>query len=297
MLRRLSDLANQPLARHVAGGLTLLGGLFAGYALQIEPRWPEIVRLELPLPNLPRQFDGLTLVQISDLHAGAAFPSTLIRRSVDLVNAFGADMIAITGDLFQSTPQDARMCAEALSALRAPLGVYLVMGNHERRIAPEYGEKPFRRPEFCLLCNAAHRLAVDGASLWLVGVDDVLMRLGDLGSALRGVPPEACKILLVHEPDFADQIVRSTRTAAPACGPIDLQLSGHTHGGQVRLPGVGPLLLPVLGRRYPMGLYRLNGMWLYTNRGLGVAPPPVRLFCRPEITLFTLRNKDAAAGC
>lgn len=287
MRRRLSNLATHPLTRHMAGGLTLLGGLFAGYAFQVEPRWPEVVRLELSLPNMPRQFDGLTLAQISDLHAGDPFPRAQVRRAVDLVNALGADLIAITGDMFQASPQDARMCAEALSLLRAPLGVYAVLGNHERRIAPEWGEKPFHRPELHLLCNRAHPLRVDGASLWLVGVDDVLMRLGDLALALRSVPPEACKILLVHEPDFAD------RVRAHSSGLIDLQLSGHTHGGQVRLPGVGPLLLPVLGRRYPMGLYRLDGMWLYTNRGLGVAPPAVRLFCRPEITLFTLRRPTA----
>ncbi len=115
--------------RLAAGGLALLGGLFASYAFQVEPRWPEIVRLELPLPNLPRQFDGLTLAQISDLHAGDPFPRALVRRSVDLVNTLGADLIAITGDSFQASPQDARMCAEALSALRAPLGVYLVLGD------------------------------------------------------------------------------------------------------------------------------------------------------------------------
>jgi len=265
-----------------AGGAALLGGLVAGYASQIEPYWPEIVRLTLSLPNLPRQFDGLTLVQISDVHAGSPFPLSSLCRAVKQINALGADIIVITGDQFQNAPHEAQMCAEALAALRAPLGVYMVLGNHERRIDPRWGEKPFHRSEFRLLCNAAHPLYVDGASLWLIGVDDVLMRLGDLALARRDVPPEACKILLVHEPDFADHVVETMD------GPIDLQLSGHTHGGQVRLPGVGPLLLPVLGRKYPMGLYRLNGMWLYTNRGLGVASPSVRLFCRPEITLFTL---------
>ena len=112
-------------------------------------------------------------------------------------------------------------------------------------------------------------------------MDDLIMRRGDLTRALCGVPGEACKILLVHEPDFADRAARY---------PIDVQLSGHTHGGQIRLPVIGPLLLPILGRKYPMGLYGVRDTWVYPNRGLGVNRPPMRLNCRPEITLFTLHS-------
>jgi predicted MPP superfamily phosphohydrolase len=92
----------------------------------------------------------------------------------------------------------------------------------------------------------------------------------------------------VHEPDLADRASQF---------PIDLQLSGHTHGGQIRVPGLGALLLPVMGRKYSMGLYRVDGMWVYTNRGLGVNRPAVRFNCRPEITLFTLRAAAPSAAC
>jgi predicted MPP superfamily phosphohydrolase len=121
----------------------------------------------------------------------------------------------------------------------------------------------------------------------MVGLDDLIMRRGNLARALRRVPDESCKILLVHEPDFADRAARC---------PIDLQLSGHTHGGQIRLPGIGPLLLPVLGRKYPMGLYKVRDTWVYTNRGLGVTRPPLRFNCRPEITLFTLHSSTPETG-
>jgi predicted MPP superfamily phosphohydrolase len=168
-----------------------------------------------------------------------------------------------------------------LRALRAPLGVYGIMGNHERRLPAEQGEMPFHRAGLTILANAAHEIVIDGASLWIVGMDDLIMRRGDLARALDRVPQEAFKILLVHEPDFVDRAARFS---------IDLQLSGHTHGGQIRLPGIGPLLLPVLGRKYPMGLYKVGRTWLYTNRGLGVTRPPMRFNCRPEITLFTLHR-------
>lgn len=263
------------------GGLIAGGGLLASYAASVEPHWAETVRLRLRLPRLPSRLDGLTLVQISDLHVGHYVSEDKIRRSVSMVNALRPDVIAITGDMFHRLPQEAQTCAEVLSALRAPLGVYAVMGNHERQLPPDQGEMPFRRAGLTVLANAAHKVTVDGASLWMVGLDDLIMRRGNLKRALHGVPDQDCKILLVHEPDFADRAARH---------PIDLQLSGHTHGGQIRLPGLGPLLLPVLGRKYPMGLYKVRDTWVYTNRGLGVTRPPLRFNCRPEITLFTLHS-------
>jgi predicted MPP superfamily phosphohydrolase len=265
------------------GGLAVAGGLFAGYASRIEPQWAETVRLTLPLPNLPPGLDGLTIAQISDLHAGNAIYAQGIRRYVEMTNALGADVTVTTGDMFHHGPRAAQMCAAELSALRAPLGVYAVMGNHERRLPARQGEAPFHRAGLTVLCNAAQRIPRNGSALWLVGLDDVLLRRGDLSLALRGVPKEDCKILLVHEPDFADQAAQNL---------IDLQLSGHTHGGQIRLPGIGPLMLPILGRNYPMGLYRVRHTWVYTNRGLGMARPSFRFCCRPEITLFTLQSMN-----
>jgi predicted MPP superfamily phosphohydrolase len=269
------------------GGLALAGGLLVSYASQIEPQWAEIVRVSLPLVRLPPSFEGLTIAHISDLHAGSTVGPLQIRRFVAMVNALHPDITVVTGDMFQGYPEEARMCAHELAALEAPLGVYLIMGNHERRLPPEEGEEPFRRPGLTVLCNASQEIRSNGSSLWILGADDILTRHGDLELTLEGVPEEACKILLAHEPDFAD---------TSAQFPIDLQLSGHTHGGQIRLPGIGPLMLPILGRKYPMGLYHIQDMWLYTNRGLGMARPTVRFNCRPEITLFTLHTQDSGAG-
>jgi hypothetical protein len=262
------------------GGLTIAGGLLASYASGIEPYWPEIVRLSLALPRLSPSLDGLTVVQISDLHVGYAKNHANTQRSVQTVNALHPDLVVVTGDMIQGEPEEALLCAAELAAIDAPLGVYAIMGNHERRLPPREGELPFRRAGLTVLSNAAHEIVVDGASLWIVGLDDLIMRRGDFNLALHEVPDESCKILLVHEPDIVDRAAQF---------PIDLQLSGHTHGGQVRLPGVGALLLPILGRKYPMGLYRVHDTWVYTNRGLGVTRPAMRFNCRPEITEFTLR--------
>jgi predicted MPP superfamily phosphohydrolase len=123
-------------------------------------------------------------------------------------------------------------------------------------------------------------LDIGGELLYLAGVDDGWSGQPDLKAALdehRGNTPV---ILLAHEPDLADAFARD--------GRVSLQLSGHTHGGQVRVPALGPIILPYLGQKYDQGLHRVNDMWIYTNRGLGVIPPPVRLNCRPEITEITL---------
>ena len=249
-----------------------------------DPRLAEVVRVPLMLPRLPLSLHGLTVAQISDLHAGVTTDAARIRQFVEMTNTLGADIAVITGDMVQGGAESVHLCARELAALHAPLGVYAIMGNHERRLPPDVGEAPFRRVGLTVLCNKPKQVTRDGGTVWIVGVDDILMRRGDLSLALNGVPADACKILLVHEPDFADQAARF---------PIDLQLSGHTHGGQIRLPGIGPLLLPILGRKYPMGVYRVRDTWVYTNRGLGVNHPAVRLNCRPEITVFTLHSPAA----
>lgn len=121
----------------------------------------------------------------------------------------------------------------------------------------------------------------DGARLWIAGIDDVLTGAPDLHNALRQVPVGDVTILLAHEPDYADAASRF---------PVHLQLSGHSHGGQVRLPLLGAPILPSLARKYPAGLRQVGNLQLYTNRGIGVIDPPIRINCPPEITLLTLRS-------
>jgi len=131
------------------------------------------------------------------------------------------------------------------------------------------------------LQNRAVRLERDGARIWLAGVDDISKGNPNLPRTLSGIPPGETTILLAHEPDFADQAARY---------PIDLQLSGHSHGGQVWIPGIGAPWLPTLARKYPRGLYRIEQLILYTNIGIGTIRAPIRINCPPEVTLITLRS-------
>jgi len=139
-----------------------------------------------------------------------------------------------------------------------------------------------------LLRNQGRPIARDGgrqADLWLAGLDDVWEGQEDLNASLRESPAGVPVLLLVHEPDYAERIAGRAAELG-----IILQLSGHSHGGQVRLPFIGAPILPYLGQKYPLGLQRAGAMWVYTNRGIGMTVPAVRLNCRPEITVITLRR-------
>ena len=132
------------------------------------------------------------------------------------------------------------------------------------------------------LRNSVYTMRRGSDSLHLAGVGDVFVRDDNLDLVLKRLPIDGAAILLAHEPDFGD--------LSASTGRFDLQISGHTHGGQVVLPFFGPPILPDLGTRYPSGLYHIGEMLLYTNRGVGMSLPPIRFNCRPEITVFTLES-------
>ena len=132
-----------------------------------------------------------------------------------------------------------------------------------------------------LLRNRAVALERDGARLWLAGVDNVTTAHARPDDTLRGVPRQECTLVAVHEPDFADEMRKF---------PVDFQMSGHSHGGQVRFPLVGAIFLPPWARKYPMGHYWIGDYQLYTSRGIGVIGLPMRLMCPPEIAVFTLKK-------
>ena len=171
--------------------------------------------------------------------------------------------------------------AGPLERVRAPDDVSAVFGNHDCWTDPELIGSTLSRCGVQVLMNRALRISRGDAGLVFAGVDDVYDGRADLEAALGGVPEDGCVVLLAHEPDFADE--------AAATGRVDLQLSGHSHGGQVNLPLMGPPFLPHLAKKYPRGHYRINGMQLYTNRCLGTTALQLRLNCPAEIAVITLR--------
>jgi hypothetical protein len=253
----------------------------AWYAWLVEPTWISIERITLTLPRLPRACDGFTLVQLSDLHFGPVVRPDYIHAAIDAALSLQPDLIALTGDFVSSLANgEAVEVEKALRRLNAPAGVFASLGNHDWWTKAEVVAEAVTRSGVTLLRNASTRL---GEDFHMAGVDDVWEAKADLARALSGIPPGACTLLLAHEPDYADLVA--------AAGRVDLQLSGHSHGGQVSLPFIGPVALPYLGRKYPVGWRQIGDLQLYTNRGLGLIAPAVRFNCRPEITLFTLRTK------
>jgi uncharacterized protein len=276
-------------------GLAFAGMLAApfagyGYSRYVEPRLVRTKRITLELPRLPEGFDGMRMVQFSDIHLDFHFG---IGRMEDLVNQLlklKPDMLVFTGDLYdRSVGPEAGECARLLSSLEAPLGKWAVLGNHDYEAGNAEVWTVLENGGFTMLANSSQSLKRNGAAIRIAGVDDMVTGRPDAARALAGSDGSPFTVLLSHAPDYADIAVRY---------PIDLQLSGHSHGGQVRLPFRGSLFTPKYARVYPDGLYSLeNGkLHVYTNRGIGFSTMPVRFWCPPEITVFTLKTAKSSSA-
>lgn len=264
-------------------------------ATLFEPNRPRIIKRDIALPRWPSRLDSFTIALLSDFHYDPIFSVHPLRTAIAMVNGLHPDLIALTGDFVSvsllgpptQNAADAEPCAQLLRQMHAPFGSWAVMGNHDVVVDRHGVSRALRGAGIQLLDNQSRPIESNGTRFWLIGVDDVLRGRPDLNSALRPVPAEETTILLAHEPDYADYVARH---------PVDLQLSGHSHGGQVRPPFLGPLWLPPLARKYILGLYKIGGLTLYTNAGLGTVGLPLRLNCPPEITLLTLRRGAASSG-
>lgn len=266
--------------------LLTIGG--TGYAMFVEPGLFKVEKIRLQLNRLPKPFSGLRVAQLSDIHMGGWMDRGRFQDVADIVIAEKPDVLLITGDFLighyynkHSTHALDDLIA-VLSPLAKSIPSFAVLGNHDYWTDADAVRQMLSACGIMDLTNAVFTLNNNGARLHLCGVDDVwegTPRLGLIGSQL---PEGDAAILLAHEPDFAD---KSAKT-----GKFDLQLSGHSHGGQVVLPLLGPPILPHLGWKYPSGLYRVGNMVQYTNRGVGMAKLPIRLNCPPEITIFQLES-------
>jgi len=263
---------------------TIIAAL-ATYATFIEPQKLDIVALEISPRHLPPEFNGYKIVQISDFHMGRGGAMNL--HCMALIAAHVAqlqpDLIVITGDIahYLYTADDLAEISAALEMFSAPDGIYAVSGNHDHRGDALALFETIQTSGVRLLINQSETIQRGAAALYLAGMDDLHEGAPNLEATLDGIPPDVCTILLFHEPDVAAPIARD--------GRIALMLSGHTHGGQVRLPFFGSPLLPLIGAKYDQGLFFVHDMLLYVNRGLGCGIPALRFNCLPEITCFTLR--------
>jgi uncharacterized protein len=268
-------LAGATLATTATG----VGGFL--YVRDVEPGWVDLESVRLILPHLPAAFNGYRLVQLSDIHMDDWMTSARLAAVVRAVNATAPDAIAISGDFVTYEPR--RFLPDlvtVLRGLRARDGVVATLGNHDHWTDAGLVRRALADAGVHELSNDVRTLRRGEAALSLAGIDDYWEQRDRLDVVLERLPSAGAAILLAHEPDFAD--------ISATTGRFDLQLSGHSHGGQVHVPLLGSPVVPPFSGRYPIGRYQVGGMVQYTNRGLGMVRPYVRLGCRPEITLFTL---------
>ena len=255
-------------------------GLVGGYPVFIERYLTQFNRYRIPVQNLPAAFQGLRIAQVSDVHCGRLMPRWFVNYLLERVNRAGADVIVCTGDYIHG--RDAAQIEVVwpmLCELRAPLGVYSVLGNHDHWGSAERSLYWLERSGQNLRGKAI-ALEKDGERLWLAGIGDLWEDPFPVDSVLSQIPERDCRIVLAHNPDSAD---------TPFSGRIDLMLSGHTHGGQVRIPFGGAPVLPVKNKTYSSGLkMSTKQQRVFISRGIGWAIYPVRFNCYPEIPILEL---------
>ena len=255
--------------------------LIALYAVRVEPYWIKYHDIEIGIADLPDEFDGFTIALVADIHCGKLFPPERVRKVLDRVRERGPDAIAVAGDLVQERAAYEGVFEE-IDRVAREIPTYVVPGNHDYwQGIDNYREHVAAGPAIDLA--NAHRVIERGeARLVIAGVADLTDGEPDIEKALAGAGKLPI-VLIMHNPDFFPNVL------AQAQG-IDLVLAGHTHGGQVSLPLLGPPVVPVRQRDYAAGLVREGSAQIYVSRGVGMLVR-VRFNCRPEVAFIVLRKE------
>lgn len=259
-----------------ASGAAAYGGLF-------EPFNYEVTETDVFIRGLPGAFEGFRVAQLTDVHHSRIVPVEEVRRVVALANEARPDLVVLTGDYTTSRPRYVEPCAEALGGLRAPEGVWAVLGNHDHYTDAELTMRALARQKINVLSNANTLLRRGPDGLPLAGVDDWGWGKADWARTFKGVDAARPSLLLSHEPGVLD---------VPEARGASLILSGHTHGGQICLPFVGAPARFIEEFRYLRGLYEKEGTQLYVSRGTGMIGVPLRIGARPEVAVIRLRKTD-----
>lgn len=263
-------------------GLMGAASISGVYSHLVEPYWIEVKHVKVKLSKLPPSFHSFRVVHFSDLHLGFHSKPEHLAELAEQIQQAKPDLICFTGDLLDHSTAYMPEAIALLSKLRAPFGQYAVLGNHDAFGNRRAVTKGLAQAGFQVLGNKHAVLRKGAAHLYLAGVDDPMVGNPNIDKALKGIPDDSCTVLLAHEPDFADEYRNY---------PVDLQLSGHSHGGQVRVPFFGALYTPPYANKYISGLYSVpnSSLQVYTTRGIGMTRIPVRFNCRPELTVITLK--------
>ena len=235
-------------------------------------------RVVITLDRLPKRLDGFKIIQLSDTHHSPFTGLEHIKRAVKIANRLRPDIFLLTGDYVSHEREYIPPVAAALGKLKARYGIYACLGNHDHWTDADLVTHLFRGEGINMLINEGVRLEARGASFWLAGVDDYMVGKTDVPAAMKGSYPDEMKLLLAHNPIIFREAVRVG---------VDLTLSGHTHGGQVKMRDDAKRIFPQ--RKLKAGLHSRRKSQIYITRGIGTVVLPVRYQCPPEISLLELR--------
>ncbi|MBT2695323.1 metallophosphoesterase [Bacillus sp. ISL-55] len=290
------QITRRTFIKRAVGTLLTAAGLGTGsyfYAREVEPRMLDITRHTIKNAALPSGFDGVRVIQFSDTHIGFQYTMEQLNQLITKINNQKPDLIVFTGDLLDDPRHftEKNKLISILSSLDAPLGKFAVYGNHDHG---GYGSDLYKQimdqSGFTLLLNTSANIKLlDGSSIWIAGIDDAMLGKPDLNASMAKIPANSYTILLSHAPDKAEEAAQH---------PIQMQMSGHSHGGQIQIPFYGPLVTPPFAEKYVEGFYTIgpnDGLTLYVNRGLGTTRLPFRFLSQPELAIFTLKSEKTSS--
>lgn len=276
--KRITDRINALVAsdkplRDLAGNLSKV----AKYAID-EATTLTTEEVAITLERLPKKLDGFRIVHLSDLHHSPFTHIDHIARAVTAASKLKPHIVVLTGDFVSHDAEYIKPVAKILGELKGKYGSFACLGNHDHWTDADMVTKELQTAGVKVLVNEGFRFEAKGSSFWLCGVDDHMVGKTDLPSALKGAFPDEMKLLLAHNPIIFRKAV--------AAG-IDLTLSGHTHGGQIKVRDPEKRILP--RRKLSSGLHHRKDSQIYITRGIGTVVLPVRFQCPPEISVLTLR--------
>ena len=287
------SLPSQPWTRRSILKTLAFGAMgTALYAGEVERHWIELTHRDILVSGLGEEFSGMKIAQLSDIHLNEYTEPFLLREAVDQINRLQPDMVLLTGDYVSAQMLPKKMtltaaweCASLLGELACPRR-YAILGNHDCMAGEDEITNALHQHGIQVLRNAFLPIERGRSRIWLAGLEDPVCGRPEpdraIPTTIRNQRNEPV-ILMCHAPDFVDELL-----SHPAGRSVALMLSGHTHGGQVRIPMLGAFHLPPGGRKYIAGLFPIGHLQLYVNRGIGSVGLPFRFNCRPEITSFTL---------
>ncbi|MCD5322494.1 MULTISPECIES: metallophosphoesterase [Pontibacillus] len=269
-------------------GLFGIGGGTYYYARYVEPSMLTVQEETISSAKIPASFHNKKILQFSDTHIGFHYDLGQFQQLIESIQSHEPDLLLFTGDLIDAPDKETTLTFEKvaaiLSKLEAPMGKYWIYGNHDHGgYGTEVIANTMKEAGFTLLQNNQALIDNSGEQILLAGLDDVMLGKPNIEKALGGNNDELFTILLCHEPDYAESVKHYK---------VDVQLSGHSHGGQVQIPFLGHLVTPPLAERYVEGWYSIGAfpLSLYVSRGIGTTREPYRFLCRPEYTIHTLKQ-------